>query len=84
MKISDSPSVQGLLKRQIRFYLTNYSPCPYLPGQVERKVFTNLSVDDAEDLHDALTVVLAQIRRALSFTDLAEDFAKYCKRVNRH
>lgn len=55
MKISDSPSVQGLLKRQIRFYLTNYSPCPYLPGQVERKVFTNLSVDDAEDLHDALT-----------------------------
>ncbi len=55
MKISDSPSVQGILKRQIRFYLTNHSPCPYLPGQTERKVFTNLDVEDSEGLHDALT-----------------------------
>ena len=26
-----------------KFFVTNPSPCPYLPGKVERKVFTELS-----------------------------------------
>ena len=55
MKITDSPSVRGIGNRQLRFYLTNPAPCPYLEGQVERKVFTNLAVHDAESLHDALS-----------------------------
>lgn len=55
MKIIDSPSVRGLGHRQLRFYLTNASPCPYLDGQIERKVFTNLATEDADNLHDALS-----------------------------
>lgn len=38
-----------------QFYLTAPSPCPYLPGQEERKVFTHLVGDKAADLNDLLT-----------------------------
>ncbi|MCP1470864.1 arginine-tRNA-protein transferase [Sphingobium sp. OAS761] len=37
-----------------RFFVTNPSPCPYLPGKQERKVFTELSGDNASELNDAL------------------------------
>jgi leucyl-tRNA---protein transferase len=37
-----------------RFFVTNPSPCPYLPGRSERKVFTELSGDHAGELNDAL------------------------------
>lgn len=37
-----------------RFFVTNPSPCPYLPGKNERKVFTELSGDNASELNDAL------------------------------
>jgi arginine-tRNA-protein transferase len=37
-----------------RFFVTNPSPCPYLPGRSERKVFTELSGDNASELNDAL------------------------------
>lgn len=37
-----------------RFFVTNPSPCPYLPGKSERKVFTELSGDNASELNDAL------------------------------
>ncbi|HVY12096.1 MAG TPA: arginyltransferase [Alphaproteobacteria bacterium] len=33
---------------QLNFYLTRPAPCPYLPGQVEQKIFTQLS-GKAED-----------------------------------
>ena len=39
----------------LRFYLTGASPCPYLPGRIERKVFTNLKNANALALNDALT-----------------------------
>lgn len=55
MKIIDSPAVKGIANRQLRFYMTNPAPCPYLDGQMERKVFTNLAVRDAEQLHDGLS-----------------------------
>lgn len=55
MKIIDSPAVRGIANRQLRFYMTNPAPCPYLDGQVERKVFTNLAVRESEILHDALS-----------------------------
>ncbi|HVV95362.1 MAG TPA: arginyltransferase [Hyphomicrobiales bacterium] len=38
-----------------QFYLTAPAPCPYLPGQVERKVFTHLVGAGAAALNDALT-----------------------------
>jgi arginine-tRNA-protein transferase len=38
-----------------QFYLTSPAPCPYLPGRMERKVFTRLSGEVARALNDALT-----------------------------
>jgi arginine-tRNA-protein transferase len=37
-----------------RFFVTTPSPCPYLPGKTERKVFTELSGQHAAELNDAL------------------------------
>ena len=37
-----------------RFFVTSPAPCPYLSGRVERKVFTELSGQDADSLNDAL------------------------------
>lgn len=38
-----------------QFYLTAPSPCPYLKGQEERKVFTHLAGERAAELNDILT-----------------------------
>ncbi|MEO1746718.1 MAG: arginyltransferase [Pseudomonadota bacterium] len=38
-----------------QFFLTSPSPCPYLPGQFERKVFTHLVGDKAPEMNDLLT-----------------------------
>jgi arginyl-tRNA--protein-N-Asp/Glu arginylyltransferase len=38
-----------------QFYLTAPSPCPYLAGREERKVFTHLVGERAGDLNDLLT-----------------------------
>lgn len=38
-----------------QFYLTAPTPCPYLPGRYERKVFTQLAGERAVDLNDILT-----------------------------
>ncbi len=45
LEIRDSP----------QFYLTAPTPCPYLPGQWERKVFTHLVGERAIKLNDLLT-----------------------------
>ncbi len=37
-----------------RFFVTALSPCPYLPGKSERKVFTELRGPHADTLNDAL------------------------------
>ena len=37
-----------------RFFVTSAAPCPYLPGRMERKVFTELKGPHAADLNDAL------------------------------
>jgi leucyl-tRNA---protein transferase len=55
MKLNDSQNFPIGLKRNLRFYLTNPAPCPYLPGRRERKAFTSLAVPDAEALHDELS-----------------------------
>lgn len=38
-----------------QFYLTSPTPCPYLPGRDERKVFTHLVGERARDLNDVLS-----------------------------
>jgi arginyl-tRNA--protein-N-Asp/Glu arginylyltransferase len=39
----------------LRFFLTAPSPCPYLPGRMERKVFTHLSIPEAVALNNQLS-----------------------------
>lgn len=41
--------------RQLRFFLTAPSPCPYLPGREERKVFAHLPLLDGAMVNDSLT-----------------------------
>ena len=41
--------------KQLPFFLTAPSPCPYLPGRMERKVFTKLDLADGPALNDTLT-----------------------------
>lgn len=41
--------------KQLRFYLTTPSPCPYLADRKERKVFTSLEGAEALALNEALT-----------------------------
>ena len=41
--------------RQLRFFLTAPSPCPYLPGREERKVFAHLPMAGGPLVHDSLT-----------------------------
>ncbi len=38
-----------------QFFITAPAPCPYVEGQLERKVFTHLIGPDAWQLHDKLT-----------------------------
>lgn len=37
-----------------RFFVTSPAPCPYIPGRIERKVFTELKGPHADSLNDAL------------------------------
>ena len=37
-----------------RFFVTSPAPCPYLPGRSERKVFTELRGESADELNEAL------------------------------
>jgi arginine-tRNA-protein transferase len=43
--------------RQLRFFLTAPTPCPYLPGREERKVFAHLPLSDGPIVNDSLTQV---------------------------
>ncbi len=46
---------QHVPTRQLRFFLTAPSPCPYLPGREERKVFAHLPLLDGAIVNDSLT-----------------------------
>jgi arginyl-tRNA--protein-N-Asp/Glu arginylyltransferase len=41
-------------KRFPEFYVTAPQPCPYLPGRLERKLFTHLSHEKPPELIDRL------------------------------
>jgi len=53
--IGSETSVTQHSRNTPQFYLTAPSPCPYLPGQEERKVFTHLVGEKAAELNDLLT-----------------------------
>ena len=48
---------QHFATRQLRFFLTAPSPCPYLPGRDERKVFAHLPLTEGATVNDSLTQV---------------------------
>lgn len=48
---------QHFSTRQLRFYLTAPSPCPYLDGRFERKVFAHLPLSDGAQVNDSLTQI---------------------------
>ena len=48
---------QHFSTRQLRFFLTAPSPCPYLPDRDERKVFAHLPLSEGPGVNDALTQV---------------------------
>jgi arginyl-tRNA--protein-N-Asp/Glu arginylyltransferase len=52
------------LSRQLQFYLSGPLPCPYLPGQVERKLFTRLSGDVSANLEINGMLTRAGFRRS--------------------
>jgi arginine-tRNA-protein transferase len=52
------------LSRLLQFYLSGPLPCPYLPGQIERKLFTRLSGDKDMDAEINGTLTRAGFRRS--------------------
>lgn len=48
---------QHFSTRQLRFFLTAPSPCPYLPGRDERKVFAHLPLSEGAQVNDSLTQI---------------------------
>jgi arginyl-tRNA--protein-N-Asp/Glu arginylyltransferase len=48
---------QHFATRKLRFFLTAPSPCPYLAGREERKVFAHLPLSDGPAVNDVLTEV---------------------------
>jgi len=55
MKLDESLFHVPGLTRGLRFYVTGASPCPYLPDQIERKGFTQLSQENPDALHNLLS-----------------------------
>ncbi|MEZ5952756.1 MAG: arginyltransferase [Hyphomonas sp.] len=55
MKFTDSKILPPGLERSLRFYVTNPSPCPYLPNRRERKAFTNLAITESDLVHNMLS-----------------------------
>lgn len=55
-----------------RFFVTAPSPCPYLEGKEERKVFTDLSVPDAVELNEALGRVGFRRSQSISYRPACE------------
>ena len=56
-----------------QFYLTSPSPCPYLPGREERKVFTHLVGRRAIALNDALTESGFRRSQTIAYRPACED-----------
>jgi len=55
LKTGPDDVTQHFPTRQLRFFLTAPSACPYLPGREERKVFAHLPMLDGALVNDSLT-----------------------------
>ncbi|GAN68220.1 arginyltransferase [Acetobacter orleanensis] len=55
------------------FYTTPPQPCPYLPGQVERKVIADLAVPNADALHNRLSRAGFRRSHTLAYTPVCEN-----------
>ena len=54
------------------FYTTPPQPCPYLPGQMERKVIADLAVPNADALHNRLSRAGFRRSHTLAYTPVCE------------
>ncbi len=52
------------MTRFLQFYLSGPLPCPYLPGKVERKLFTRLTGEESKDIEINATLTRAGFRRS--------------------
>ncbi len=52
------------LSRLLQFYLSGPLPCPYLPDQIERKLFTRLTGEASTDIEINATLTRAGFRRS--------------------
>lgn len=66
---------QHVPTRQLRFYLTAASPCPYLPGKRERKVFAHLPMLDGATLNDSLTQSGFRRSQTIAYRPACDDCA---------
>ncbi|HEX8233294.1 MAG TPA: arginyltransferase [Caulobacteraceae bacterium] len=46
---------QHVPTRKLRFFMTAPTPCPYLPGREERKMFVHLPLHEGPQVNDSLT-----------------------------
>jgi leucyl-tRNA---protein transferase len=53
--LGQAPALSQIPRDTPQFYMTSPTPCPYLPGQTERKVFTHLVGRRAGELNNVLT-----------------------------
>lgn len=58
-----------------RFFVTAPAPCPYLPDQQERKVFTDLTLGDSVELHEALGRVGFRRSQTVAYRPACENCA---------
>ena len=58
-----------------RFFVTSPSPCPYLPGRSERKVFTELKGPHADTLNDALSRIGFRRSQTVAYRPSCHDCA---------
>lgn len=58
-----------------RFFVTAPSPCPYIEGHSERKVFTDLTIGDSGELHEALSRVGFRRSQTVAYRPACDDCA---------
>ncbi len=56
-----------------QFFITNPTPCPYLPDREERKVFTHLVGNDACELHNVLSNAGFRRSQNIAYRPACED-----------
>ncbi|GHU06359.1 putative arginyl-tRNA--protein transferase [Alphaproteobacteria bacterium] len=63
------------LKRLHFFFSTALSPCPYVPGRIERKIVTELSGQDAPSLHESLSHIGFRRSHSIAYAPACPDCA---------